>query len=67
MESKWPDWPQPERERERESSLPFGGGGVSIPKLVGAAAALAMLLAALERLWFSKRGGGVAMHHALYS
>ena len=35
-------------------------------KLVGAAAAraLASLLAALERLWFSKRGG-VAMHHAL--
>ena len=33
-------------------------------KLVCAAAALGLLLAALERLWFSKRGG-VAMHHAL--
>ena len=48
-----------------EGSLPFGGE--SIPSwLVLRLRALASLLAALERLWFSKRGGGgVAMHHAL--
>ena len=46
-----------------EGSLPFGGE--SIPSwLVLRLRALASLLAALERLWFSKRGG-VAMHHAL--
>ena len=47
-----------------ESSLPFGGE--TIPSwLVLRLRALVLPLAALERLWFSKRGSGVAMHHTL--
>ena len=53
MESKWPDWPQ------RGNALYLSAAESSF---LAAGTATALLLAALERLWFSKRG--VAMHHA---